>query len=46
MTQPVLLVTAMSGAEDCASAIGRQLGLIVELAENRRVALAALRHRE
>jgi hypothetical protein len=46
MTQTVLLVTAIAGAENCASAIGRQLGLAVELAQNRRVALTALRRRE
>jgi CheY-like chemotaxis protein len=46
MTQIVLLVTATSGAENCAAAIGRQLGLTVEVAENRRTALAALRRRE
>jgi hypothetical protein len=46
MTQTVLLVTAIAGAENCASAIGRQLGLAVELAQNRRAALAALRRRE
>ncbi len=46
MTQTVLLVTAMSGAENCAATIGRQLGLTIELAENRRAALAALRRRE
>ena len=46
MTQTVLLVTGMSGAENCAATIGRQLGLTVELAENRRAALAALRRRE
>lgn len=46
MTQSVLLVTAMSGAENCASAIGRQLALSVEVAQNRRTALAALRRRE
>lgn len=46
MTQFVLLVTAMSGAEHCASSIGHQLGLTVELAQNRRTALAALRRRE
>lgn len=46
MTQTVLLVTATSGAENCAAAIGRQLGLTVEVAENRRSALAALRRRE
>ncbi|MGC1782557.1 MAG: hypothetical protein WA708_08575 [Acidobacteriaceae bacterium] len=46
MTQTVLLVTTMAGAENCASAIGRQLGVSVELAQNRRAALAALRRRE
>ncbi len=46
MTQTVLLVTGIAGAENCASAISRQLGLTVELAENRRTALAALRRRE
>ncbi len=46
MTQTVLLVTTIAGAENCASAIGRQLGLAVELAQNRRAALAALRRRE
>ena len=46
MTQTVLLVTAIAGAENCASAIGRQLGLSVELAQNRKAALIALRRRE
>ncbi len=46
MSQTVLLVTTMSGADNCAAAIGRQLGLSVEVAENRRAALAALRRRE
>ena len=46
MTQTVLLVTSIAGAENCATAIGRQLGLAVELAQNRRAALAALRRRE
>lgn len=46
MTQTVLLVTPMANAEDCASVIGRQLGLAVELAPNRRAALASLRRRE
>lgn len=36
----------MSGAENCAAAVGRQLGLTVEVAENRRIALAALRRRD
>ncbi len=46
MIQTVLLVTSIAGAENCASAIGRQLGLAVELAQNRRAALIALRRRE
>jgi len=46
MPQTVLLVTTMSGAENCAAAIGRQLGLTVEVAENRRTALTALRRKE
>ena len=46
MTQTVLLVTSIAGAENCAVAIGHQLGLTVELAQNRRTALTALRRRE
>ena len=46
MQQTVLLVTTMSGAENCAAAVGRQLGLTVEVAENRRIALAALRRHD
>jgi hypothetical protein len=46
MTQTVLLVTSIAGAENCATAIGRQLGLAVDLAQNRRAALTALRRRE
>ena len=46
MAQTVLLVTGVLGAQDCAAAIGRQLGLSVEVAENRRAALSVLRRRE
>lgn len=46
MKQAVLLVTAIAGGEDCAAAITHQLGLTVELIENRRAALAALRRKE
>jgi signal transduction histidine kinase len=46
MNPTVLLVTAIAGAENCAAVIGRQLGLAVELAQNRRAALACLRRRE
>lgn len=46
MSQNMLLVTNIPGAENCAAAITRQLGLGVELASNGRAALAALRRRE
>lgn len=46
MSQTMLLVTNIPGAENCAAAITRQLGLGVELASSRRAALAALRRRE
>lgn len=46
MTRTVLLVTPTPGADECATAIGRQLGLNVELATSRRSALASLRRRE
>jgi DNA-binding NtrC family response regulator len=42
----VLMVTGIDGAHNCAAAIGGQLGMEVEVAENRRAALAALRRRE
>lgn len=46
MTQTILLVTPVADAENCASLIGQQLGLGVEVAQNRRAALSALRRRE
>ena len=46
MNQNMLLVTNIPGAENCAAAITRQLGLGVELAASGRAALAALRRRE
>ncbi len=46
MSQTVLLVTSIAGAENCASTIARQLDLSVDLAQNRRAALAELRRRE
>ncbi len=46
MSQNMLLVTNIPGAENCAAAITRQLGLGVELASSGRAALAALRRRE
>ncbi len=44
--QTVLLVTAVPAGESCAAVIGRQLNLAVEVAPNRRAALAALRRAE
>ena len=46
MNQNLLLVTPMGGAEECATSVGRQLGLGVEVASDRRTALASLRRRE
>ena len=42
----VLMITGIIGAESCAATVGRQLGMQVELARNRRAALAVLRRRE
>jgi hypothetical protein len=43
MTEPLLLVTAIAGAENCAAVVSKQFGLAVETASNRKDALAALR---
>jgi DNA-binding NtrC family response regulator len=42
----VLMVTGIDGARNCAAVICTQLGMEVEVAENRRQALNALRRRE
>jgi DNA-binding NtrC family response regulator len=42
----ILMVTGIEGARKCAAAVGTQLDMEVEVAENRRAALAALRRRE
>jgi len=42
----ILLVTAIQGAEACASGLARQLGFPVEIAASRRLGLAALRRAE
>jgi hypothetical protein len=42
----ILMVTGFEGASNCAAVVGAQLGMEVEVAEGRRVALAALRRRE
>ena len=43
VVQRVLLVSALSGAENCAAAIMQQMGLDVEVVPGRREALDALR---
>ena len=42
----ILMVTGMEGARNCATVVGGQLGMEVEVAEGRKAALAALRRRE
>jgi len=42
----ILMVTGIEGARNCAGAVSKQLGMKIEVAEGRRAALAALRHRE
>lgn len=42
----ILMVTGIEGAQNCAQAVGAQLGLKVEIAQGRRAALAALRRNE
>jgi len=42
----ILLVTGMEGARNCADVIAKQLGMEVEVAEGRKVALIALRRGE
>jgi hypothetical protein len=42
----ILIVTGIEGARNCAAAVGKQLGMAVEVAEGRKDALAGLRKRE
>jgi CheY-like chemotaxis protein len=42
----ILIVTGVEGARNCAAVVSAQLGMEVEVAEGRKAALAALRHRE
>jgi DNA-binding NtrC family response regulator len=42
----ILIVTGVEGARNCAAAMSAQLDMDVEVAEGRKPALAALRHRE
>jgi hypothetical protein len=42
----ILIVTGIEGARNCATVVGAQLGMDVEVAEGRKAALTALRRRE
>jgi CheY-like chemotaxis protein len=42
----ILIVTGIEGARNCATVVGTQLGMEVEVAEGRKAALTALRHQE
>jgi hypothetical protein len=42
----ILIVTGFEGARNCATVVGAQLSMEVEVAEGRKAALAALRRRE
>ncbi|AXC10841.1 hypothetical protein ACPOL_1495 [Acidisarcina polymorpha] len=46
MSQTLLMITGIAGAESCASNLVRNLGIPVEIAANRKLGLAALRRRE
>jgi hypothetical protein len=45
LSEHLLLVTSIAGAENCAAVVSKQFGLAVEVALTRRDAVAALRHR-
>ncbi len=44
--QSVLMISAISGVEACATSLSKQIGLPVEVAPGRREGIAALRRRE
>jgi hypothetical protein len=46
MQQSILMITAIAGAENCATVLSKQFGLKVETAASRKEGLAALRRRE
>ncbi len=46
MSESVLMITTIAGAENCAAVLSKQFGLNVETAASRREGLAALRRRE
>ncbi len=46
MPQSILMITAIAGAENCATVLSKQFGLAVETVRSRKEGLAALRRRE
>ncbi|MBV8116259.1 MAG: hypothetical protein JO300_16060, partial [Silvibacterium sp.] len=46
MRTGILMVTAITGAENCAAVLSKQFGMPVETAASRREALTALRRQE
>lgn|ERR1700722_1016776 len=46
MPQSMLMITAIAGAENCATVLSKQFGLAVETVRSRREGLAVLRRRE
>jgi len=42
----ILMVTGIEGARNCAAVVGAEMAMEVEVADGRKAALAALRHRE
>lgn len=46
MPQSILMITAIAGAENCATVLSKQFGLTVETVRSRREGLAVLRRRE
>ena len=46
MHKGILMVSAITGAENCAAVLSKQFGMLVETAASRKEALAALRRKE
>ena len=46
ISQTILMITSIPGAESCASSLVRTLGMPVEIASSRKLGLTALRRRE
>jgi hypothetical protein len=46
VSQPILMITAISGADNCAANLARQFGTTVEIAGTRKAGLSLLRRNE